>query len=73
MDINWENFVNYNLKDWLSLSLFVNVVYYPGQPPVEVALIDGEPKIEAGASFQRQIKQTFGLGLTYKFANFKEE
>jgi hypothetical protein len=73
MDINWENFVNYNLKDWLSLSLFVHLVYYPGQAPVKVALLDGEPVIEAGASFQRQIKQTFGLGLTYNFANFKEE
>lgn len=73
MDINWENFVNYNLNDWLALSLFVHFVYYPGQPPVGVELVDGIPKIEAGASRQGQIKETLGIGLTYNFANFKEE
>jgi len=73
MDINWENFLNYNLNDWFSVNLFVHLIYYPGQPPVNVVILEGEPVIEAGDSYKRQIKQTFGFGLTYKFANFKEE
>jgi hypothetical protein len=55
------------------MSLFVNFVYYPGQPPVAIELVDGIPVIEAGPSRQIQIKQTFGLALTYNFANFSEE
>jgi len=72
-DINWENFVNYNFNDWIAMSLFVHFVYFPGQPPVDIALVDGIPQIESGPSRQGQIKQTFGIGLTYNFANFVEE
>jgi hypothetical protein len=72
-DVNWENFINYNFNDWIGMSLFVNFVYYPGQPPVAIELVDGIPVIEAGPSRQIQIKQTFGLALTYNFANFSEE
>ena len=73
MDINWATFLNYKLKDWLSMSLFVNLVYLPGQASVEVDIIDGVPTPETGPSNLVQIKETFGIGITYNFANFVEE
>ncbi|MBW6460554.1 MAG: DUF3078 domain-containing protein [Bacteroidales bacterium] len=49
MDINWENFLNYQLAKYFSVSAFVHMAYLPGQ------------------SNLLQVKQTFGIGLTYSF------
>lgn len=69
MDINWENYLNYKLKDWLSMSFFLHMLYYPGQPAFEFEVVDGAVNTSAVPNKQIQFKQTFGIGLTYTFNN----
>jgi hypothetical protein len=68
MDINWENFLNYKLTKYFAASLTLNLVYYPGQPTMKIE--NGAPdKAVPNRSFQ--IKETFGIGLSYTFPNTK--
>lgn len=69
MDINWENYLNYKLNSWLSMSFFVHMLYFPGQPAFEFDVVDGVVETNAVANKQVQIRQTFGIGLTYTFDN----
>lgn len=71
MDVEWQNFANYKLKDWLSMSLFLHLLYLPGQAPIEITMVDGEVKPKAGTSDKVQFKEVLGIGLTYNFNNTK--
>ena len=68
MDVSWENFLNYKIAKYFSISIFVHFVYYPGQPIVKFETQPGGivvPKAEPNRHIQ--IKETLGIGITYSF------
>jgi hypothetical protein len=72
MDVSWENFINYKIAKYFSLSLFLHFVYYPGQPIVKFETQpDGIVVPKAEPNKHIQIKETVGIGITYSFPNEK--
>ena len=67
MDVSWENFLNYKVNNWLSASFFLHTVYYPGQPVISFEAFPGAVRVTATPNRKIQIKETFGIGLTYTF------
>jgi hypothetical protein len=67
MDISWENFFNYKFNSWLSASLFLHFVYYPGQPALKFETYEGAVRVEAKPNRKLQFKEVLGIGLTYSF------
>lgn len=62
VDVNWENVLNFKFNSWLSANLYLTLLY------------DDDSKItitnDDGTSYQSsrlQVREIFGLGLTYKF------
>ena len=41
MDASWENFLNYSIAKYFSISLFLHFVYLPGQPSLNSKLSTG--------------------------------
>lgn len=72
MDVSWENFLNYKLKSWLSMSFFLHTVYYPGQPVLTFEAFPGAVRVTAVPNRKVQIKESFGIGLTYTFSRPKK-
>lgn len=67
MDVSWENFLNYKINGWLSTSLFFHAVYYPGQPVLSFETFPGAVRVTASPNRKVQIKEAFGIGVTYSF------
>ncbi|ARS36536.1 DUF3078 domain-containing protein [Pontibacter actiniarum] len=64
IDVNWENMVNFKVNKTISASLFVHMIY---DDDVDVALDrDDDNKVD-GSGPRLQLKQTLGLGVSYKF------
>jgi hypothetical protein len=71
VDMSWENFLNYKIAKYFSVSLFLHFVYYPGQPVIKFDNYQGAVRIEAIPNRHIQIKETLGIGITYSFPNSK--
>jgi len=67
MDASWENFINYSIAKYFSVSLFLHFVYLPGQPIIKFETHNGVTVPEAAPNRHIQIKETLGIGITYTF------
>jgi hypothetical protein len=67
MDMNWENFLNYQFARYFSVSFFLHLAYLPGQPEIVFEEVDGVVMEKAMPNRKLQIKETLGIGLTYTF------
>jgi len=66
-DMSWENFLNYSIAKYFSVSVFLHFVYLPGQPTIKFDNYEGAVKITAVPNRHIQIKETLGIGITYSF------
>jgi hypothetical protein len=66
-DLSWENFLNYSIAKYFSVSLFLHFVYLPGQPTIKFDNYEGAVRITAIPNRHIQIKETLGIGITYSF------
>jgi hypothetical protein len=66
-DISWENFLNYSIAKYFSVSLFLHFVYLPGQPIIKFETHSGVTVPNAASNRHIQIKETIGIGITYSF------
>jgi len=72
-DVSWENFLNYSIAKYFSVSLFLHFVYLPGQPTIKFDNYEGAVRIKAIPNRHIQIKETVGIGITYTFPAVKEK
>jgi len=70
-DVSWENFLNYSIAKYFSVSLFLHLVYLPGQPTIKFDNYEGALRIKAIPNRHVQIKETVGIGITYTFPAVK--
>lgn len=70
-DLSWENFINYSIAKYFSVSLFLHFVYLPGQPAIKFDNFDGVVVPKATPNRHIQIKETVGIGITYSFPEGK--
>jgi hypothetical protein len=66
LDFHWQTFVNYSINKWLAANFFIHLAYMPGDVFIERTGVKGE-KIKVTPNEKLQIKQTFGIGLSYNF------
>jgi hypothetical protein len=66
-DMSWENFLNYSIAKYFSVSLFLHFVYLPGQPTIKFENFNGVAVPKAIPNRHIQIKETLGIGITYTF------
>ena len=71
-DVSWENFLNYSIAKYFSISVFLHFVYLPGQPAIKFDNYEGAVRITAVKNRHIQIKETLGIGITYTFPAIKE-
>jgi len=71
MDASWENFLNYSIAKYFSVSLFLHFVYLPGQPIIKFDTFNGVTVPNASSNRHIQIKETLGIGITYSFPDAK--
>lgn len=71
MDVSWENFLNYSIAKYFSVSLFLHFVYMPGQPIIKFDTFNGVTVPNASSNRHIQIKETLGIGITYSFPEAK--
>lgn len=70
-DVSWENFLNYSVAKYFSVSLFLHFVYLPGQPSIQFDNFTGVAVPKAVPNRHIQIKETVGIGITYTFPEGK--
>ena len=70
-DLSWENFLNYSIAKYFSVSLFLHFVYLPGQPAIKFDNFDGVVVPKAYPNRHIQIKESVGIGITYSFPEGK--
>jgi hypothetical protein len=70
-DMSWENFLNYSIAKYFSVSLFLHFVYLPGQPAIKFENSSGVAVPKAIPNRHIQIKETVGIGITYTFPESK--
>lgn len=66
IDVNWENSLNLTVNKFITVNLFLHLIY---DNDISVPLyekIDGV-KTQVGVGPRLQVKQTLGLGFSYKF------
>jgi hypothetical protein len=63
IDVYWDNYFNFTINNWLSAQLTTSLIY---DHDIDIADSDGN------RGPRTQFKQTFGLGLAYKFGYQKE-
>jgi hypothetical protein len=66
-DVSWENYINYSIAKYFSISVFLHFVYLPGQPTIKFDNYEGAVRVTAVPNRHIQIKETFGIGITYTF------
>lgn len=64
VDVNWENLVNFKVNKVVSASLFAHIIY-DDDTKIDVDR-DGDDKVD-GRGPRLQLKQTLGIGISYKF------
>jgi hypothetical protein len=70
-DLSWENFINYSIAKYFSVSVFLHFVYLPGQPVIKFDNFNGVTVPKASPNRHIQIKETLGIGITYSFPEAK--
>jgi hypothetical protein len=70
-DLSWENFLNYSIAKYFSVSLFLHFVYLPGQPAIKFDNFEGVAVPKAYFTRHIQIKESVGIGITYSFPEGK--
>lgn len=70
-DLSWENYLNYSIAKYFSVSLFLHFVYLPGQPTIKFDTFDGVAVPKAVPNRHIQIKESVGIGITYSFPEGK--
>lgn len=63
VDVYWDNYFNFTINSWLSAQLTTSLIY---DHDINITDKDGN------TGPRTQFKQTFGLGLAYKFGHQKE-
>lgn len=63
IDVYWDNYFNFTINKWLSAQLTTSLIY---DHDINIADKDGN------SGPRTQFKQTFGLGLAYKFGHQNE-
>ncbi len=63
IDVYWDNYFNFTINSWLSAQLTTSLIY---DHDINITDKDGN------TGPRTQFKQTFGLGLAYKFGHQKE-
>lgn len=66
-DLSWENFLNYSIAKYFSISAFLHFVYLPGQPTIKFENTAGVAIPNAVSNRHIQVKETLGIGVTYTF------
>ncbi|MBJ6119561.1 DUF3078 domain-containing protein [Pontibacter sp. BT310] len=64
LDINWENLLDFKVNSFLSASLFVHMVY---DDDILINIDDNDDGVTDARGPRVQLKQSLGIGLTYKF------
>lgn len=64
VDVNWENLFNFKVNKTVSASLFVHMIY---DDDVNVDLDRNDDNKVDGSGPRLQLKQTLGIGISYKF------
>jgi hypothetical protein len=72
-DLSWENYFNYQIAKYFSVSLFLHFVYLPGQPEIKFETFDGVAVPKAEPNRHIQIKESVGIGITYSFPGEKKK
>lgn len=61
---NWQTFLNYKFNSWLSANFFIHLAYMPS----DVIITTDEAGVQtATPNTKIQLKETFGIGLSYNF------
>lgn len=69
IDFHWQNFLLLRINKWFAASFFAHLAYMPGDVFIErKGLTD---PITTKPNDKLQIKQSFGIGLTYSLTNGK--
>lgn len=63
IDVYWDNYFNFTINSWLSAQLTTSLIY-----DHDIMITDKD----GNTGPRTQFKQTFGLGLAYKFGHQKE-
>lgn len=66
IDVNWENSLNLTVNEYITVNIFAHLIY---DHDILVPLfkeVDGE-EVSDGVGRRLQVKQTLGLGFSYKF------
>lgn len=66
IDVNWENSLNMTVNDYITVNIFAHLIYdHDIDVPIYEA-VAGED-VQVGTGPRLQVKQTLGLGFSYKF------
>ena len=65
IDVNWETTLNLKINKYLSASVFVHLLYDRDIPFPTYGIVNGERQ-QTGTEARLQIKQTLGVGLSYR-------
>lgn len=64
IDLNWENLIDFKVNKFLSASLFVHMIY---DDDIDVNIDRDEDGVTDARGPRMQVKQSLGIGLSYKF------
>jgi len=64
IDVNWENLVDFKVNKFLSASLFVHMIY---DDDIAINVDKNDDGVTDEVGPRLQVKQSLGIGLTYKF------
>lgn len=66
IDLDWESNITFTVNDHISTDLFLHMIYDHNTKIPEYETRDGE-KVKVGESPRLQFKESFGIGLNFKF------
>lgn len=66
IDLNWEALINFTINKYLSSSIRMNMIYDHNIKVPEYDYID-DTKVKVGEGPRTQFKESFGIGLNYRF------
>lgn len=64
IDVNWENLIDFKVNKFLSASIFVHMIY---DDDIRIDVDRDEDGTMDGKGPRLQLKETLGIGLSYKF------
>ena len=66
IDVNWENSLNMTVNEYITVNVFAHLIYDHDIDVPIYETVEGE-EVEVGTGPRLQVKQTLGLGFSYKF------